>query len=292
MKKMILLFVLLYVVIMGVVAYFYFGPGLLESTEPLNWQDLKTDIPAGFKVKNYQSKGWDVYNMTKLFTNIRIAIKDAFDVRTLPNHHKKVRFNYSTGPGDVYFVTNERKAFQAVFARTIQGKSVYISATTASAYSCVSILERVAKNASYKGIPLNFPDLSLPVSVYTVDFIMLAGLILPVFILFIVFYFSGKRPNARHFEGDPIRCEEEFVYLSSKTKWRRNSSFGYMVLTTTRFMVFAFKKKTLEIKMNESDPDTRIDIDGKKIIVHEKNRKLVLKPADIRKWQDCLSNYM
>lgn len=292
MKKIALLVVLPYVAVIAVVAYIFFGPGLMDSSRELQWMGVKTEIPSGFTPKTYQNNGWDVYSMTKLFTKVRISVKAAFDVSTLPNHHKNVKFRISTGPDHVYYITNEHKAFLAIFARNVGDKTVFISVASGSALASRLILARVAKNASYNGTTLQFSDPSKPVSVYTVDFIMFAAFVLPVFIIFFVFYYSGKRPNARHFEGDPIRCEEEYIYFSSGTKWRRKNSFGYMVLTTTRFMVFTFKKPAWEIRMDTDDPDTRIDIDGKKITVFQKDRKIVLKPSDIKKWKDCLSSYM
>jgi hypothetical protein len=292
MKKLMIIIMLPYLLVLAFVAYLFYGVGTLESYQALEWQGLSTEAPAGFDVKTYQSQGWTVYYMKKAGSSIRLGLKPAFNVNTLPRYSKKVKFEFSPGPDRVFYIATAHKAFQVIFAQTIGDTSVYFQVSSPSPFTGRAVLRKITRRAQYKGSPVSLPEPDVPLGVFITDFILMGGMLLPVFIIYFVLYYSGKKPSPHHFEGDPIRCEEEYVFFSGGKKFRRKNSYCYLVLTTNRLMVFVFKKLNWEVRMDSDDPDTRIDIDGKKIIIHLKDQKVALKPKDIGKWKECLISYM
>ena len=295
MKKIMILIILPYLVIMGIVFYIFFGPGLI-GYRPLKWKGIETIVPGGFKVNTFQSKGWEVYSLKKVSVLIKIALKPAIDVSGLPRHTRKVLYRFSSEPGEIYYVSNPRKIYEAVFARTLAmdedniNMTLYFSVSSPSVFSCRYILNKIAGNTFYKGQKIKAPKPSIPLKCYLTDFLLIGGMSVPLLIIVLIFYLSGKKPAAKHFIGDPIRCEESYVFYRSIRKFRRQSSFCYLVLTATRLMVFLFRRPIREIKIYEEKPG--IKIEGNKIILEKEKEKIILKPRDIEKWKEHLSPFL
>jgi len=296
MKKMMLVIIVPYLVLIGVIFYIYFGPGLI-GYQPLKWKGIETTVPGGFKVNTYQSKGWDVYSMKKLTVLIKIALKPAIiDVSGLPIHARKVLYQFSSEPGEIYYVSNPRKVYEVVFARTMTDDdgnghmTLYFSASSSSFFSSQYIVNKIVGNTFYKGRKIKVPKPSIPLKCFLTDLIFLGGMLVPLLIIVFIFYLSGKKPAAKHFIGDPIRYEESYVFYRSIRKFRRQSSFCYLVLTTTRLMVFLFRRRIWEIKIYEEKPD--IKIEGNNIILQKEKERIVLKPKDIGKWKEYLRPFL
>ena len=296
MKKMMLVILVPYLVLIGIIFYIYFGPGLI-GYQPLKWKGIETTVPGGFKVKTYQGKGWEVYSMKKLTVLIKIALKSAvIDVSRLPGHARKVLYRFSSEPGEIYYISNPRKVYEVVFARTItmdddnSHMTLYFSASSASVFSSRYIVNKIAGNTFYKGRKIKAPEPSIPLKCYLTDFIFLGGMLLPILIIGFIFYLSGKKPAEKHFIGDPIRYEESYVFYRSIRKFRRKSSFCYLVLTARRLMVFLFKRCICEIKIYEEKPDLKIE--GNNIIVQKEKERIILRPKDIEKWKELLHPFL
>ncbi len=288
MKKALIIIFVPYLVIIGVIFYIFYGPGLAAGYETLKWNDIETMVPVDFEVKTYQGQnGWDVYSLQKLTVRIKIAVKSKIDVSRLPESGPKVMYQTSSGPGDIYYIINPRKTYEVVFARLIGDRTLYFSVTTPSVFSGRIIMDKLTADCFYKGQKVTPPEPSLPFSCYLTDLLLLGGMFVPLIIIISIFYLSGKKPSEKHFIGDPIRCEESHVYFSSVRKYRRKSSLCYLALTTTRLMVFVFMKPIWVVKLREEKPD--IKIEGSKIIMQKENEKIVLKPSSIEKWKEALS---
>lgn len=288
MKKVLIIIFVPYLAIIGVIFYVFYGPGLVAGYETLKWNDIETMVPEDFEVKTYQSKnGWDVYSLQKLTVLIKIAVKSKINVSRLPESGPKVKYQTSTGPDDIYYIINPRKTFEVVFARSIGDSTLYFSVATPSVFSGRFIMDKLTANCFYKGQEVVPPEPAVPFSCYFTDLLFLGGMLVPLIIILLIFYLSGKKPAAKHFIGDPIRCEESYVYFSSVRKYRRKTSFCYLALTTTRLMVFVFMKPMWVVNLREEKPDMKIE--GKKIIFQKENEKMVLKPSDIEKWKEALS---
>ena len=286
MKRILTIVLIPYLVFIGAIFYFYFGPGIAAGYEPLLWKDLDIQVPKNFKIKPYESKGWDVYSLQKLTVLIKIARKPAFDVISLPKHSGKILFQYSPGPDLIFYISNPRKTYEVVFARTVEDISLYFGVSSPSVFSDTYILDKMLAHGTYRGNPLALPHPSIPFIAYLTDWIFLAGITLPFLIMLAIFGFSGGKPSERYFSGDPIACEENFVYFTRVRRFRRNGNFGYLVLTYTRLMIFVFKRPVLEILLNEEKAN--ITIEGKKIIIRRPEEKIVLRPSDIEKWKNVL----
>jgi hypothetical protein len=256
-----------------------------------------TIVPRGFKVNAFQSKGWEVYSLKKVSVLIKIALKPAIDVSGLPRHTRNVLYRFSSEPGEIYYVSNPRKAYEAVFARTIAmdededniDMTLYFSVSSPSVFSCQYILNKIAGNTFYRGQKIKVPKPSIPLKCYLTDFILIGGMSVPLFIIVLIFYLSGKKPASKHFIGDPIRYEESYVFYRSIRKFRRQSSFCYLVLTTARLMVFLFRRPIWEIKIYEKNEKPNIKIEENKIILEKEKERIILKPKDIKKWKEYLS---
>lgn len=290
MKKVMIMIVVPYLVIMGIIFYFFYGPGVLSGYEALKWKDIETVVPSGFTVKPYQSQDWDVYSLKKISVLIKIAVKPCTDVSRLHERGPRVLFQTTPGVGENYYIANPHKRFDVVFAKAMDdGNAIYFSVGGPSVYTGRYIMDKLLGNCFYKGQKVTLPPISVPSSVYLTDFIFLGGMSIPLIVIILIFYLSGGKPSDRYFEGDPIRCEESFVYYSSVRKWRRKNSFCYLVLTTSRLLVFLFRKPVVEIKVREDDAE--ITIVGNKIIIQLEKGKIVLRSSNIEKWKEALSGF-
>jgi hypothetical protein len=290
MKKIILLILVPYLLVIGVVFYLYFGPGILSGYTPLKWNGITAEVPKDFKVSTYQTDGWEVYYLTKISVMIKIAVKPGIDnVSGFAKHEGNVLFEYTPDNEKTYYFSKKGKLVQAASAAVIDSTAIFFSVSSQSPYGAVYILDKIMANASYKGNP--FPRLKpvLPRSIYTTDYIFLAGMLVPCLIILIIFSFSGRRPSGRHFIEDPIRYEETFVYFSKARTLGRANSFCCLVLTSTRLMAFHFRRPLFEIKLKEGK--TGIRFDGKKIIIDNGKLYITLRPGDIDKWKQCLMPY-
>ena len=286
-----LLILIPYLAVMAVVFYFYFGPGVVSGYRSLKWGDIETQIPEGFTVKISQDRNWEVYSLYKLSVYIRIARGVKCDVSRLHKNTKKMVFRTSPGPDETYYISNPRKTHELVFAKKIDdGVTLWFSVASPSVYSGRYILEKIAGNCFYKGQKVVFPKVNVPMRAFIVDFIFLAGMAVPILIMVLIFTLSGKKPSSRYFMGDPIRCEESYVYFGRVKRFGRKSSFCYLALTTRRLMVFYFMKPLLEINIRESN--TEITIDKNKIIIQSEKGKFVLRSSKIEEWKQALRSFI
>lgn len=291
MKKVLAAIIVSYMIILGVAFYFFFGPGLTASYRSLEWKDVNTIVPEGFKVKTYQSKGWDVYYLEKMFTSIKIAVKPVpVNVSRLTEGYGKIMFTYTSRPGEIYFIAHVHKSIEVVYAREIEGGTVFFSVAGGSVFAGRCVIDKIVGSTYFKDVPLEAPRPSVPLKHYLIDLIFVGGMILPVLIIFLIFLLSGRKPAEKYFEGDPIVLEEHNVYYRSIRKFRRQSSYCYLVLTTTRLMVFLFRKPIWEIKIYEEKPP--IKIEGNTIILEKEGTKLKLKSAKIDKWKEHLARFL
>lgn len=291
MKKIAIFIIVPYLVVMGVVFYIFFGPGVVSGYEALEWKNIETVVPSGFTVKPYQNQGWDVYSLKKISVLIKIAVKPGIDVSRLHERGPKVLYRTTPGAGENFYITNPHKKYEVVYAKTMEDDvAIYFSVSAASVYTARYIMEKLVGNCFYNGQKVTLPPISVPSRVYLTDYILIGGMTVPLIIIILIFYLSGGKPSDRHFEGDPIRCEESFVYYSSVRKWRRKNSFCYLVLTTSRLMVFLFKKPVLQINVREDDAE--ITIDGNKIIIQMEKEKIVFRSSKIEKWKEVLSGFI
>jgi hypothetical protein len=293
MKKVLTIIIVPYLVIIGISFYIFYGPGIFTGFETLKWKDIEINVPKNYKVKSYENQGWEVYSLQKVFEQVRIARKSpAVDVSEFPKHKHtgKVIFQYSPGPGSIYFISSVRKTHEVVFARNIDDVTLYFCAANASVFSGTHVLDKMMANCYYKGQKLAIPKPSIPLGAYLTDFIFFGGMIVPIFIILLVFSLSAKKPASKYFNGDPVQIEESNVYFSRVKRFQRKNSFCYLVLTTSRLMIFSFGKPVLEIRLHEEKPDIRFE--KNKIIFQRPKEKLVLRPSDIETWKNALSPYL
>jgi hypothetical protein len=293
MKKLLAIIIIPYLVVIGVTFYIFFGPGIFTGFETLKWKDLEIRVPKNFNVKSYESQGWEVYSMQKLFEQVRIARKSpAVDVSGFPKHKHagKVIYQFSPCPGSIYYISRVRKTHEVVFAKNIDDVTLYFRIATASVFSGTHVLDKMMSNCFYKGQKIAIPKPSIPLGTYLTDLIFFGGMTVPLIIILLVFSLSAKKPSSKYFTGDPIHLEESNVYYSRIQKWKRKNSFCYLVLTTSRLMIFVFGKPVLEIRLHEEKPDIRFE--RRKIIIQRSREKLVLRPTDIEKWKNALSPFL
>jgi hypothetical protein len=290
MKKITAIIIIPYIIIVAVAFYIFFGPGLLGSYGPLDWKGLATNVPAGFKVRTYQSQGWDVYSLSKIFVTMKIALGPAMDVTRLPGSVRKVIYQTSPDPERIFYIFSRRKSYEVVFAQALEDKTVFYSVASGSVFSATRMLAKITSDNFYRGESITPLIPSIPFRAYITDLVFFFGMLVPVFIILLIVSLSGKKPAEKYFAGDPIRCEENLVYFTGVRKYRRKSSTCYLVLTASRLMVFVFRKLEWEIKLNEASG--RIRIEGKKIILQKDKEKAILRPTDIKKWNECLAPYL
>lgn len=289
MKKLLLVIIIPYLVLLGIVFYIYFGPGIFTGYENLKWKDIETNIPKSFNSKSYENDGWEVYSMQKVFELIKIARKaPAVDVSGFPKHKHagKILYQYSPGAGSIYYISRVRKTHEVVFAGNIDDVTLYFSVATASVFSGTHLMDKMLANCFYNGQKIAAPKPVIPLGAYVTDFIFLGGMTIPLIIIVLVFSLSARKPAPKYFSGDPIQLEENNVSFTRIQKWRRKNSFCYLVLTTSRLMIFMFGKPVLQISLYEEKPE--ISFEGKKIVIRRPQEKLVLKPANIEKWKNAL----
>ncbi|MCP4213052.1 MAG: hypothetical protein GY765_00275, partial [bacterium] len=269
--------------------YFFFGPGLLSTYIPLEWEGIETSVPKNFNLKTYQNDGWNVYYLSKIGTIIKIAHKPAFDVTELHTHYKRVKYKTSTGT-NTYFLANLGKNYVVVYAETVEDTTVYFSAMSASVSMCTHIMEKLLSGALYDGTELLPPTPSIPLKHYWTDFIFAFSMVIPLFVVFLVFGLSGKKPANTYFSGDPIRLQEKNVFFKRIKKFGRKGSFCYLVLTATRLMAFVFGRPVMTIDLIKDKPE--IQFEGKEIIIRKGGEKFALKPSEIRSWKDRLLRHL
>jgi hypothetical protein len=177
-----------------------------------------------------------------------------------------------------------------VFAKNIDDVTLYFRIATASVFSGTHVLDKMLDNCFYKGQKITVPKPSIPLGAYLTDLIFFGGMMVPLFIILLVFSLSAKKPSSNYFPGDPIQLEESNVYFSRVKRFQRKNSFCYLVLTTSRLMIFTFGKPVLEIRLHEEKPEIRFE--GKKIIIQRPKEKFVLRPSDIEKWKNALSPFL
>lgn len=293
MKKVLTFIIVPYLVIVAISFYIFYGPGIFTGFETLKWKDIEINVPRNFKVTSYESEEGEVFSLQKMFEQIRIARKSpAVDVTDLPKHKNagKVIYQFSPGPGSIYYISRVRKTHETVFARNIDDVTLSFRIATASVFSGTHVLDKMMANCYYKGQKITIPKPSIPLGVYLTDFIFFGGMVLPIFIILLVFSLSAKKPASKYFNGDPVQLEESNVYFSRIKRFQRKNSFCYLALTTSRLLIFVFGKPILEIRLREEKPD--ISFERNKIIIQRPKEKLVVRPSDIEIWKNALSLYL
>ncbi|MCP5045936.1 MAG: hypothetical protein GY940_02120 [bacterium] len=290
MMKMVLLITIPCILMMGLIYYFFFGTGVMSGYRSLTWEGIDTRVPAGFSARNYVRKQWRVYSLNKLFLWAKIAVAPAMNVLDLPRQARNVKFQHSAGSDRVYYITSAgKKGVEVVFAQTIDDTTLYFSVAAASALTARKILRRVAGQSLYNGRRVGFSEPAVPLGVYTIDLLYWGGSLLVVPLIIFLFYFGGKPAAEKHFQGDPVTCDESFIYFRSKIKRRRRGSWGYLALTPTRLILFLFGKPIFEIEVKGEDAE--ITFDGKKMIIVKGKDRVSLKPDDLDKWKTSLSRF-
>jgi hypothetical protein len=295
MKRLIVLMVIIYFIIIFGVIFFVFGGGISKH-ESLKWNNIETMVPSNFEVKLYKSKGWDVYSLRKYGILVKIALKPEINIFELPGEKRNILYELksdSKKPYIFYVIKKNLKKgslYEVVFAKNIDDVSLYFSVTSPSFFFADQVMNRVLDNLLYKGKKIDIPEIKKPIKLYLFDLIFIGVMFIPIIVIFIIFRFSGKKPNSRYFFGDVIICEESFVFFSERKKLRKVNGFCYFVLTNTRLMLFYFMKPKLEIKINEEEHF--VNIKGKKIILKREESIITVIPSDIEKWKPYLSRFI
>jgi hypothetical protein len=293
MKKILALIIIPYLALMGVFVYIFFGPGLFSTYQKLEWKGLKTNVPSGFSVKTYRNKGWEVYSMKKLTVLVNISQGPAMDVSGLPKSSRKVTFQHSGSPESIFFISNPSKNYEIVYACNVGEQTIHFSVLAASVFSGVQIIKKLTADCSLNGLPIPPPQPPIPVGKFMTDLIFLGGIFIPLLIIILIFTLAGRRPSQRHFEGDPVRFEESYVYYTSIQKYRRKGSYCHLALTSSRLLIFLFRKPVWELKLHENTGTiSTISIVGKRIILQKGEEKVSLRPSDIETWREHLSAYI
>lgn len=290
MKKVISIVIVSYILVIGVVFYIYFGPGVATAYESLKWKDIETVVPVGMTVKIYQGNGWDVYSLRKADVFIKVAVKPAMDVAELPAYVKKILYKASVRPGEIYFIANQRKTIEVVYARTLGDMTIYFSVACPSLFSGRYIMDKLTGKCFYreeKVTPATSSVYPVPQRCYITDYLFLGGMTLPLMIILVIFVMSGKKPSAKHFIGDPIRCEESNIYFTRIMKFRRKGNLCYLALTASgQLRLFLFMRPVWAIDLHRERPDLKIE--GNKIILQKEKEKIVFWSTKSREWQEAL----
>ncbi|MCP4156413.1 MAG: hypothetical protein GY757_52355 [bacterium] len=287
MDKLTLKFVAFYFVIVLVSFYVFFGPGIMASYEPLNWKGLETYAPGGFEVKTFKNRNWDVYSLYKLWVHVEISIGPAMDVERFSRRWKKTKFTDSSGQNSIYALKSSRKLFDVLYVETIGDKTVHFKTSAGSVYAAVYMMKKLTADARLDGVKLSPPDPSIPTGNFITDIIFAVGIALPLFLIIIIFRLAGLKPADHHFKGEAPRLCEHHVSYSLRTKRKRKNSSCYLALTSTRFMVFQFKKPVaiIDLKTEKSE----ILFEGNSILLDRGEEKLKLTPKNIGQWKAQLS---
>jgi hypothetical protein len=290
MKRILLMIFVPYLIIMAVIFYFYYGAGVFGSYTPFEWKGIKTMAPRISRNEIYQIDGWDVYYFQKQSFLIRIAVKPSLDnVSGFTQHLEKILFKYSPDSKKIFYISKIRKTFEATSAVALDDVCIFFSVSSPSAFNSVRILEKLIAKSEYKGAPILFPNPTIPQSAYSEDILLWAIIFGSLAITFIIISFSGRRPGSRYLNDEPIQFGESFVYFTRKMRWGRNSSFGYMALTSSRLIVFYFMKPIFECNLREGKPG--ILFEGKKIILSKNNERITVRPSNIDRWKELLFTY-
>ncbi|MCK4764265.1 MAG: hypothetical protein KAW12_18850 [Candidatus Aminicenantes bacterium] len=291
MKKTIFVIFFVYALVILGLLYFFLGAAVFKDFEPLQWQGIKTNVPPGFKVKVYQSKGWEVYSLSRPGTVIKIALKPEIDVFGLASYEKKVVFEKrenSPQPA-VFYIVEGKEPYTLVFAANRDNKTVYLSITTFSLYLSRFIMDKMLADFSFNQGRIEAPAVTLPLKLYIIDWIIAASLLLPLLIMIPIFYFSGKRPGIDLLPGETLLYEEKSVIASFRKGWVRSNTFCCLVLTNLRLLVFYFGRKKVEIDLQKERSALRLE--GKKIILEKAGMKTILRPGDIENWKSNLRSH-
>ncbi len=293
MKKILILIIVPYLLLLGGMFYFYFGP-VFTGYQSLNWKGVETVVPGGFKVEQYHRNGWDVYSLKKMTAFIQVALKPGVDARRLAEKRKAIMYKSFPDEKSIFFVARMRKAYEAVFATSVEGTAIYIGITSPAVFSAVHVVEKLTQNLRFNGQKIPPPQPQVPAKHYFTDFLFSFGMLVPLLVVILIFYLSGAKPSETHFRGEVIRCEESYVSFTSIKKYRRKGSFCYLVLTDQRLVVFLFRRPVWELKLTRDSPGQRPDIkiSGKKIIMEKEKETMTLRPEDIEKWKPYLSQYL
>jgi hypothetical protein len=192
-------------------------------------------------------------------------------------------------PGEIYYISNPRKTIEVVYAHTEGDITLYFSVTGPSLFSGRYIMDKMTRGCFYKGkaVMRNTSTYSAPLRCYLTDIIFVAAMILPLFIVLLIFSFSGRRPSPRYFEGDPIRLEESYVVYSRIWRFSRQNNFCYLALTASRLKIFVFMRPAWAVDILQQRPD--IKIEGNKIILQKENEKIVFRSSNIQQWKEALN---
>jgi len=287
MKRIALIFIIVFVLIFIGLGYFFYAPGVLTQYTPLDWKNIHVDIPGNFKVRTYRSKDWDVYSLSKWFFLVKIGVKPQIDIQRLPEFSRRVLFRSSPDPDSIYFISFLHKdAYEVVFACSREGTSVYLSALAPTAFGAVSIMKRMTASFSFNGQKIPFPNPPVPLKVYLHDIIILAALIFPLLILILVFSISGRIPNSEYFFNDPVLYSEKYVYYTLVRSWSRSSACCFFALTSSRLRIFTFGRPKWDISLR--DDKQVITIERKRIRVQNDKFTLLLYPSRMDKLNDYL----
>ncbi|MDQ1353272.1 MAG: hypothetical protein QG657_3578 [Acidobacteriota bacterium] len=290
MKKVILIVIVSYILVIGVVFYIYFGPGVTAAYESLKWKDIETVAPVGARVKIYQDNGWDVYSLRKAALFIKVAVKPTMDVAGLPAYAQKLLYKASVRPGEIYYIANPRKTIEVVYARTMGDMTLYFSVACPSLFSGRYIMDKITGQCLYKGekvTPSTSSAYPAPLRCYITDYLFIGAMTLPLLIILVIFFLSGKKPNAKHFIGDPIRCEESNIYFTRIMRFRRKGNLCYLALTASgQLRMFLFMRPLWAIDLRLKRPDLKIE--ANKIILQTEKEKIVFWSTKIQEWQEAL----
>ena len=289
MKKILLVTMVPYLLVMALAFYVFFGPGIMASYQNLDWKKLQTQVPGDFEVKTYKDNEWEVYSLYKLFVHVKIAVRPAIDLSGYPSQKKKVKFTYSSGKTNIYYLTSSRKLFDVIYAENVEDKTIYFRASAGSVYAAVYIMKKLTTNAYYNGIKLSAPQPEIPLRHFITDIVFAVGMSLPLFLIVFMLVLSGMKPAAKHFSGDPIRLQESNVYCNIKKKIGRKITLCYLALTSTRLMVFVFKKPVVVIHLNQDKSGLRFE--GDKIIFQKGEEIYQVKPSELERWKRQISAF-
>lgn len=291
MKKTIYVILFVYALVILGLLYFFLGAAVFKDFEPLQWQGIKTKVPPDFKVKIYRSKGWQVYSLSRLGAAIRIAVKPEIDVFGLSSYERNVVFEKRerTPFPTVFFIVESKQPYTLVFATNREHTTVYLSVSSFSLYLSRFIMAEMMADFTFNQQRIEAPDVTLPGKFYMIDWIIIASFLLPLLIMIVVFYFSGKKPEIELLPGETLLYEEKNVMTSFRRGWMRSNTFSYAVLTNQRLLVFYFGRKKVEINLHEEKSALRIE--GKKIILEKAGMKTILSPGDIENWKSNLYSH-
>lgn len=291
MKKLLIAILVPYLAVIGVAFYLFFAGGVLFGKyESLEWNGIRTVVPAGISVREYEDKGWRVYWFEKNTLSAKIAFKPAINVTRMHENVRGLRYKTTSGEADIFYISNPRKNIEAVYACNMGDETLYFSVSSASVYTSVTVLEKLVRDCVYNGEPVPYMEFSVPGGVYWTDYLMIFGMTIPLVMILVIFTISGGKPGEKHFEGDPLRYGEAHVQFSRRKKYQRKNTFCYLALTQARLIIFVFKRPVFQVTLDElkRGDNSKLMIEDKKIILEQEDERFILKPADIEPWKQYL----